>query len=515
MENFQTEEQLIKKIEVEKEVLETLPKNNEKNISKYIDELNKLKKQYSSYKNDIETILEKRYKKFIQLEQDKEISLLDSRINSIEKILYLLSDEKTSYEKMNLDKIIYKLNKYYNNNLDNVNEQIYESIKMFEEVGIDLTYNDFDYSEYTKQYMQVFLEEKNNKNSQKMKNIFEEIYWKCPEIILQIELNIRNIYFKKENIIDKYYQKQQLDLIKKWNKKPEEIKKAYLELIRKRREKIEKDKKYLLNKFFTEELKTKDYTEAKINECYEKLFHNLEEITNNQEQIYKNITDFLNNLYEYNNYIEFKFIIDDIKSIYTQKDQNEKAYINTKKQINAREKKLNKKSLLKIRKNNNDANLEKNKLISELQALYKQLDKEQFNQKVCSKLQNSSTIYEILKIAKSNYGYLADCFIRNNSEITQEEIDEKIVKLKQFMKSPYHTIISNIHMLEEKDILMIIKDKYRLLNFKIDKQELEENIETIIKNLNTIKISIELKKADLSIKQIEENCEVGKILKNK
>ena len=32
-----------------------------------------------------------------------------------------------------------------------------------------------------------------------LKTTFEEVYWKCPDLIIHIELNLRNIYFKKQN----------------------------------------------------------------------------------------------------------------------------------------------------------------------------------------------------------------------------------------------------------------------------------------------------------------------------
>ena len=93
------------------------------------------------------------------------------------KELHLLNNVKTSFEKMELDQIIYKIGKYYKDNLDNINNQIGYAIKKFEEVGMILESTNFNYSTYAQQYMEVFFEEmeKGDKNSNTLKTKFEEL----------------------------------------------------------------------------------------------------------------------------------------------------------------------------------------------------------------------------------------------------------------------------------------------------------------------------------------------------
>ena len=88
-----------------------------------------------------------------------EINNLNARLKTIEDVLYLLNEEQTSYEKMGLDKNIYKLEKFYKENFDNINEQIAQSIEKFEKVGIKLNKEDFDYDNYVSEYMNTFFEE--------------------------------------------------------------------------------------------------------------------------------------------------------------------------------------------------------------------------------------------------------------------------------------------------------------------------------------------------------------------
>ena len=511
MEKFQEISEAIQKIEVQKEVLSTLPRNNEKNEQKYLEKIKELKKEYESDKQEIKKYLEEQYNSFTNIKDDSEIELLKGRINTIENVLYLLSDEKNSLEKMNLDKILFNLSRYYRDNLDNVNKQISECIRMFHEVNIQLTEEDFDYSEYTKEYMQVFLKETDYKTSERLKNKFEEIYWKCPEIIVQIGLNIRNIYLNKKNSIDKYYEKEKNELLKKWDKKPEEIIKSYMELKQKLEEKESQDKKILLSKFLEGKLKPQDYTKEKIDDICENLIDN-ENL--DKEQISKNVESFLNNIYEYKNYLHFKFIVEDIKNIYRERESNKKKFAEIKKQIENNEKKLRKMNKGNIFKKETGKNIEQEKLIAELQELYKELDKEQFNQKIYENIKENSTLYEVLIYAKSNYSYMANCFIKNNPQIESQEIEESIKALKQFMKSPYHTIMKNIHISDDKNIQIIIKDRYRLLNFKIEKEDLDEgSIDNLEKNLKAIKFSLDLEKAGLDIQEIETACKIKSLLK--
>ena len=63
---------------------------------------------------------------------------------------------------------------------------------------------DFTYSKYANEYMVVFFQEmeKDNVNSERIKTEFEKIYWKCPDIIIHIRLNILYIYTENEKNID-------------------------------------------------------------------------------------------------------------------------------------------------------------------------------------------------------------------------------------------------------------------------------------------------------------------------
>ena len=523
MHQYSNKEELKSQIEVDKELLRTMPQNNAKNIAKYQQKLEEIQNEYKQEKDEIYSILEKRYYQKTNIKEPEEIRELEKSIQEIERDLYLLDEKTTPYEKMKLDKLIYKLRKYYKENLDVVNEQIALILNKFFSVEINLELSDFDYSTYVKKYMEVFLEEKQKGtlSSDRLKNTFEEIFWKCPEIITHIELNFRSLYLKMQPQITKYFERKKDEVLKKWEKTPQEIIEIYQNMILKRQEIIAKSKKQIIDEVLAGTLNVKNFEEERILSNLKKILS--EQVTQNikQKEIQQNILKFLNSLYEYKNFEEFNFILEDIKSYYKQKDQYKNIYDETKKLIEGKEKqlkKLNKKNDGKgflFRKNSiQNISVEQNTLIMELRDLYKKLDLDKFYNKIYSELNDNSTILETLSLASDYYEYLVSCIIKNDSSIAQEDIDSKIDKLKQFLDLPTHTMINNIAITQEKDMVTIIKDRYKLLSFNVEKEDLDiGNVDNLINTLELIKKSFDIKDANLDIETLEEIVELKKVLK--
>ena len=137
-----------------------------------------------------------------------------------------------------------------------------------------------------------------------------------------------------------------------------------------------------------------------------------------------------------------------------------------------------------------------------------------FYNKIYLDIKDNSTIYEILELANSYYNYLTKIMIENDNKITQEKIDELIKELDEFLKSPYNNIINNVTILEENDIAMIIKDRYKLLNFNIEKEDFSaKNTNNLIKTLENIIIARNIEKVNLKIQNIKEIIELKQALK--
>ena len=80
----------------------------------------------------------KKLGKLEEIKKAEEIVKLEEEVINKEKELHVINNFQTSYEKMNLDKILFSLNIFYKKNLEVVNEAILKAIEKFKEVGVVL-----------------------------------------------------------------------------------------------------------------------------------------------------------------------------------------------------------------------------------------------------------------------------------------------------------------------------------------------------------------------------------------
>lgn len=509
-------EELIEEINIDKEILNTLPQNNKKNLKVYLEKINELSEKYKSYETNLVREIKLRAKKYDDLKPSGEIDELNEELFNIESVLYLLNELDSSYEKMDLDREIFNLTYYYKKNLENINATISYCIKKFEEVGINLTEKDFFFNRYVEEYMSCIFKnlESNGANKSKLNSKFEEIYWKCPEIIVYIELNIRYIYLKNEKTIDKYYKLQKEKLLKKFSEAT--LKEIYDERKKSVLENTKKDKYLLVNKFLNGELNTKDYTKESILDIVNRFTGKSSFSDSELKEVIINLIKLENTIIEYKNYNKFKFIIDDVKKIYKDKDSHKGSYAKLKKEIAQKEDKMIKLGKPKLFKKSSDKNLaEQTKLVQEIKGMYKELDVSEMYDKVASVLDDHSSLYESLYLANSFYKYLFKCIIDKEKDIEEEVIHKLIQELDEFLNWPYFTILNNIEITEEKDILFIIKDRYNLLKINLTKEDLDvENLDNLISILERCEIYYYLQENNIDIQDLSEIFEFKKILKN-
>lgn len=511
-------DRLLEKIETDKEVLSTMPRNNKKNIAKYILKIQELEEQYKVAEDKIYDEISKRYKKIISVKENPEIAKKKTEIEELSNFLQILDETQTSYEKMGIDKKVYKLGKFYKENLESINAEILACINKFKEVGIELTKDNFNYSIYVNEYMETFFEQIKNKNinSDILKAKFESVYWRCPDLIIHIELNLRYIYLTNKKIIDKYYDGKKQFIIKQINAQTDKVESRYKKTIESLCSEIDIDKSRIINQFLNGQLSTKDYEEEKIKQEYDKLISN-----KTQKEINEDSINFLNSLCEYKNFLKYKFIYEDIKKRYNQREEHKNNYNTIKKEISAKEKKLkalNKKingksGLFPKKEKKEKQTAQYNTIVKELKDEYRKMDDEEIYQRIIENLNDDSTIFDALYFASKFNNYLTECIIQSNKTITPDEIEILIKEFKEFLANPYIIIIKNISILEEKNIAMIISDKYKLLNFKIEKEDIDEaNLDNLIISLQKIKNYYNMKQAGIDLNEMKFICQAKKIL---
>ena len=125
-------DEFVSDVNLKKEILETMPKNNVRDLKAYISKLQENLSIAQEEQAALEDEIKKRYKKIRGPKISDELKNMMQRLENSEGVLYLLNEMDTSYEKMNLDKALFNLNHYYSKNLEMVNDTILYCIKKFD-----------------------------------------------------------------------------------------------------------------------------------------------------------------------------------------------------------------------------------------------------------------------------------------------------------------------------------------------------------------------------------------------
>ena len=150
------------------------------------------------------------------------------------------------------------------------------------------------------------------------------------------------------------------------------------------------------------------------------------------------------------------------------------------------------------------------KSLKELITLYDEYDEAKFKESVANKLNDSSTLLDLLKIASSYKINLKNIIKTLNEEA---DVDKEASTLAEFINYPNNTIINNINIIEEKDVVEIILDKYKLMGINITNEQLEEtNLDSTINMINKILIGDYIKHSNLKYIDLNNIVEMKKIL---
>ena len=167
------------------EVLEIMPKNNKKNRVKYFEYIDD---KIDIYMKKKEIVLDEIKRRYCDLYEESssfdDFELLELKDSIKKKNIF-----NTAYEKSGLDFYVYEIIHFYKDDFDNLNQDIENAIKIFENVGLRLSWKDFCYNPYVTVYMKAFFQNRDNLSFDDLKKCFDSVYWKCPNIIFYIGLN--------------------------------------------------------------------------------------------------------------------------------------------------------------------------------------------------------------------------------------------------------------------------------------------------------------------------------------
>ena len=511
-----------KYISSNKDVLSVLPVNTKKNRSKYIEKVQEFEDTALKIKKVIWNEIQDRYENILDVIENPQIAELRKNIKSIDNI-DLFNELNTPYEKLEFDKITHNLDCFFEGNLDFVNQNIKLFVDKFNDLGIELTENDFNYSPYTNEYMKTFFEELSDGNiaSEKLKKSFEKIYWKCPDIVTHIEVNMRYIYYQNSKKIEKEVNDRNAKILTQMNLDKNGLVRCYFELNKELLTLERTDSKDLLDKFVNDEWKIKDFGDKEMSVLYERLSakNYFESTPEEQEEINDNFVKLLNTLHEYDAYIKYKYIIDDLKKKYKNKEALKDSYEKKNKELRKKEQELikenkqNKKNIKrckspffifvrkKLERKIYEFPVASNSQIKEIKNMYLELDEEIVNSRIAEFVDDNCTIKYMFKIAISFYTY-AYKLIKEYYKDDDIDIAQELQGLIDFINQPYKVMLNNIKLAEEPEITSIISNRYKILNINIEQEDLEENLESIIDDVEKIVDYYNIKKSNLNMDDI-------------
>ena len=476
-------EEFCNKVNEIKEVLSNMPQNNKSNKVKYIEYIDNQLRNNNNLKDELIKEINKRYEE-ISLKvkcEDINIEQLNKDKAKLFDSLWIIDDCNSSYEKIGLDKSIFNISRYYEDNINSLNKEIRNVIKCFYDVGIKLTINDFYYSFYLKDYMNLIL---NSDDEIKIKEKFDQIYWKCPNIINQICMNFASLYYKNEKIFNEYFNKKKDTIISNDGKK--ELVSKYNVIL----DNIDNDYYSIENiskRFLNGEDNIKDFSLDKYKSYIDSICDGDVDTSN---------LDKLNNtLFEYSVYLKYKFIVDQVINIYKEKDKHKNTFKNLKNEILKEEKKI-----IKINKKiefqnkwgkNHDKieilNINLNTVIDGLKEKYDGLEIVKVNE-ILSNSSDNLSYFDILKIVSTHYIYLRDILIKDDEGIDDSKINEIQSEIFNFLNINKLTFLDNVFVLDNVNLSSIISNKYKLFNMKINENDIESNVDNLIELLRKIRI---------------------------
>ena len=533
-------ERIEKQIDTDKEVIAVLPRNGIKAIKTLLETIKDMTDKYEYVNEMLLKDIENRYDELTAVEENQEIPKIEEEILKYDCAVKN-TDTRSSYEKMGLDKIVYNVNGYYKSNLERLNKELIDCVKQFEKVGVKLTAEDFDISEYSKEYMGVLLQEAYNGeiNSERIKDAFEKVYWKCSEVVSHLYANIRYLYDKYENEIDKSYENKTAEILQRFNSTAEQVEDKKIELIIQKKKIEDTDNKIILDNFYSGKWNINDYKPENYKKIYlELISKDVSELSEKEKaEMDENMEKLNSNLSEYSKFCEYRFLVDGVLKI--REDELKRIEADKNKKVKKTEYELIKDNIKKLtveifkingklgkpqkgffgrkssdNKKNSAVILQRNNLILELKSLYMKLDDEIIKQKIMQNIDETSSLLEVLKLASNYYGFMAKAMIKKNEEITDKEIGEMAKDIRNFVTFSNFTVINYIKISDKKDLSVIIKDKYKLFGMQVSKENFQEdNIEDLIKKVKIIANYNNIQKSKFSVEDLEYITTVKEMLK--
>lgn len=447
---------------------------------------------------------------------------------SVDKLLYVarLDSDSSNAFKLDLSFILASINDL--TSLEDLNLKIRQFIKKFGECGVHLTLEDFKYTMFTEMYMTTFFE---NSDYDSVKDTFEKIYFKCPDIKLQLKMNLQYLVNKYDKQLGTYVGLLKAQMFND-NGIPEggDAVARYVKARYEMGDQIATDEFYNAKLFLDGNKKIDDYlagasTRTKIYNSFA-LNEDYNSYSDEEKKLFNDaMMGFYLTLNELKKFYRYEFILKELVTFYKDKASAKGTYLAKKKEVEKEEKVREglygqyRKALgigFLARKNENKQKivmLNMNAHIRKLKELYDQLYELEIHNEV-SELEDSSSIYDLFLTSLKSFAFLEKCF--SNEDFADKSLEENVKEYLKFIYNPDNGFLRKINGLADYNITDVVAEKYRLLNLNITSEIVSaDTIDATFSDVQFINLIQNIERSRISLDTIDNLCKMQTIMKTK
>ena len=484
---------------------------------------NYVKKQmedFSDLKLKLLDEIKDRYEKLMPANKMDEFKSMEANVNSLFELVNLNSCMSDSF-KLGLDYSLAKLSN--DTSLEEFNAILDEFITKFREFGIELTINDFKYTMFTEDYMKSYFK---NASFDELTSVFEHIYFKCPDIKLQMKMNLAFIISKYSNKLSSVVKKR----IETKNTELGTTRGNYMETYLNKRIEFgtkESQDEYLNTKLFLDsKYKIEDFlddcpTKYKDYELFiEGPFDGFDTIV--KDRYNNSLLDLYLTVGELKKYYNYEFIIKDLLERNKNKENAKNDLVAKKKEIDKAEKlrikyyheylKASGVGLFAIKNESkkNDAMLKMNETVKNLNQLNEEYKDLTLTNNL-NTLSESCTLYDLFLISLTSFTFLEKCFVGKEEFVG--ELSDIITDYLRFIYNPVNAFIRKINALVDYNISDIVTDKYKILDLTVNDTMLtSDGIDATVDSLKTINLIQNVDKSSISFDDIKVLFDMNQII---
>lgn len=515
-----------KDIEVKKKELSLMPVKSKKSKKVYNDTLKKYSQTYKNYKEDVLKYMKVKLKKMTSksIQNKEEIDRIEKEIINFEFDIKFFNAKNTYYEKLNLENYIYILEHFDEFNYKQLVKNIESLLYKFDEVGVEITKDDFFYNVYVCKYMEAFLKvRKDDKKYESLLGLFEEYYWIDSNLIYNIGLNFREIINKYRRFFMKTVDVTRLEIVNRYDVSSFHDCEVRLDgLFKKLHEHKIENVGDIIEKSKNGEIDIRNYLEG--SKMKDEIINELQIVPKDFEdhkekyKFYNNIAKLKEDLTQYISYIEYLPVLNILKQDYNEYIKEPQVAYDPKNLDELEKKKIVKEKLLKRYKNelltSNILFKKKNNIIEkdiiektlainkELKEIYDQIHLEKVKQGFVDVVKDSVTMYDVLFFCYSQEHYKRQCLNRAFPNMNHKELIKKIKSFDFFTIDPTLALIDNIPFLREYNLEQVIINKHRLNNIKIEEADLKD-AETMLEKVNFLLREKIVSESDMKAEEID------------